>query len=122
MSGTSGRRLAAVVLALGFSASCGKSGSEAAKVPSDSAASAQPAAQAAAGTHAFRGKVEAVNAEAKTVTVLNDSIEGWMGSMSMPYHLDNADALSSIKVGDSISATVRDGVFDTLYDVKVIQP
>jgi len=71
---------------------------------------------------AFAGKVEKVDAKAKTLTVNNDNIDGWMSSMSMTYTVDKPDVLPTLKEGDRITAKVYDGDFKTLYDVKAAPP
>lgn len=74
--------------------------------------------------HAFKGKVEKVDAKTKMVSVNNESIPGWMMSMTMSYRLDKPSEglLTSLKPGDQITATVYDGDFQTLYNVKVAPP
>jgi len=67
----------------------------------------------------FRGKVEQVNAGPKPLTVTNEPIEGWMGTMTMTFAVDNKDVLSSVKAGDQITAKVYDGD-TTLYEVQVV--
>jgi protein SCO1/2 len=72
--------------------------------------------------HAFKGKVEKVDTKTKMVTVNNESIPGWMNSMTMAYKVDKEAALKDLKAGDQITATVYDGDFQTLYNVKVAPP
>ncbi len=67
---------------------------------------AQAQAQA---SHAFRGTVTAVDAAAKRLTISNEAIEGWMGSMTMAYAVDNPDILVRLQPGDRVTATVLDG-------------
>jgi Cu/Ag efflux protein CusF len=69
--------------------------------------------------HAFHGKVEHVDANAKTLTVDGDSVEGWMRAMTMTYRVDQLDVLAQVKPGDHITATVYDGDFTTLHGVRV---
>ena len=59
--------------------------------------------------HAFRGKVEEVNASTKSLTVKHEKVEGWMEAMTMDYKVDDASVLKSVKPGDQIMATVYDG-------------
>jgi Cu/Ag efflux protein CusF len=70
---------------------------------------------------ALKGKVESVDAKAKTVKVKNENIQGVMPEMSMTYQVDKADLLKTLKPGDQITATVHED-FKTLYDVKVVPP
>ena len=72
--------------------------------------------------HAFKGKIESVNEKGKMVTVNNENIPGWMMSMTMVYKVDKEAALKDLKPGDQISATVYDGDFQTLYNIKVLPP
>ena len=74
--------------------------------------------------HPFKGKVEKVDAKTKIVTVNNESIPGWMMSMTMAYKVDKPSegTLDKLKPGDQITATVYDGDFQTLYNVKVAPP
>jgi Cu/Ag efflux protein CusF len=84
-----------------------------------SIASAQ---QPGAKEHEFKGKIEKVDAKAKTVTVNGENVPGWMGAMTMTYSVDKEAVLSTIKVGDQITAKVYDGDFKTLHDVKTVPP
>ena len=72
--------------------------------------------------HAFKGKVEKVDAKTKMVTVNNENIPGWMNSMTMVYKVDKEAVLNDLKAGDQITAVVYDGDFQTLYNVKVVPP
>lgn len=64
------------------------------------------------------GKVEAVDAEAKKLTVNADKIEGFMEAMSMPYKVDKPEVLKTVKVGDEIKATVTGDM--VLHNVQVV--
>ena len=77
------------------------------------------AQQTAKKEFAFRGKVEKIDAKAKTLTVDGENVEGWMSAMTMTYAVDQTDVLSKIKAGDQITAKVYDGDFKTLHDVKL---
>ena len=71
---------------------------------------------------AFRGKIEKVDAKAKTLSVKGENVPGWMGAMTMTYSVDKEDAIERVKVGDDITAKVYEGDFKTLYDVQVAPP
>ena len=68
----------------------------------------------------FRGKVDAVDAARKMLTVSNENVEGWMAPMTMIYKADKDDVYTRVKPGDQITARVYDGIEDVLYDVQVI--
>ena len=70
--------------------------------------------------HMFHGKVEKVNAEAKTLTVNGEKIDGWMAAMTMDYKVDDPAILGKVKSGDQISATVYDGDY-SLHKVRVVR-
>jgi Cu/Ag efflux protein CusF len=72
--------------------------------------------------HAFKGKVEKVDPKTKMVTVNNEPIPGWMMSMTMVYKVDKEATLKDLKPGDQITATVYDGDFQMLYNIKVAPP
>jgi Cu/Ag efflux protein CusF len=72
--------------------------------------------------HAFKGKVESVNEKGKMITVNNENIPGWMPSMTMTYKVDKEAVLKTVKAGDNITATVYDGDFQTLYNIKIAPP
>lgn len=72
--------------------------------------------------HAFKGKVEKVDEKTKMVTVNNENIPGWMMSMTMSYKVDKEASLKDLKPGTQITATVYEGDFQTLYNIKVAPP
>ena len=69
--------------------------------------------------YTFRGKVQAVNAGANTVTVNGEKVEGWMNAMTMGYKVDDPAVLKNVKVGDQITATVYEGDM-TLHKLQVV--
>jgi Cu/Ag efflux protein CusF len=84
------------------------------------AAPAAYAQQPAKKAHVFRGKVEKVDERTKTLTVNGDDVPGWMPSMTMVYKVDKEAVLKGLKPGVQITATVYDGDFATLHNVKVV--
>jgi Cu/Ag efflux protein CusF len=72
--------------------------------------------------YTFKGKVEKVDARAKTVAVNGENVDGWMAAMTMNYKVDKPAVFDKLKIGDEITAKVYAGDFTTLYDVKVVPP
>jgi protein SCO1/2 len=70
--------------------------------------------------YTFRGKVEAVNTGANSVTVKGEKVEGWMDAMTMGYRVDDPAVLKNVKVGDQITATVYEGDM-TLHKLQVVR-
>jgi hypothetical protein len=44
--------------------------------------------------HTFRGKVEAVDVQGRTMKVDGENVEGWMTAMTMTYRVDPLDVLA----------------------------
>src|SRR5471030_3160919 len=68
----------------------------------------------------FQGKVEGVNAAESSLKVNGENVEGWMDAMTMDYKVDNPAVLKTVKVGDTIKATVYKGDF-VLHKVQVVK-
>lgn len=77
-------------------------------------------AQGAKKSFTFHGKVQSIDAPSKSMTIDGDKVDGWMEAMSMKYQVDNADVFKTVKVGDTIEATVYDGDYK-LYKVHVVK-
>lgn len=82
-------------------------------------AQAQPVG---AKSYAFRGRVISINAAAGTVSVANENIAGWMAPMTMSYKANPPEALKGVKTGDTVTATVYDNDFTTLYNLRIAAP
>jgi protein SCO1/2 len=70
-------------------------------------------------TYTFHGKVEAVDAQTKSLKVNGEKVDGWMDAMTMDYKVDNPSILENLKPGDQITATVYDAD-EQLHNVQVI--
>ena len=84
------------------------------------APAAAPAQKAAPVEHAFRGVVQKVDAQAKSLAVDGENVPGWMMAMTMVFSADKDDVYAKVKPGDQITAKVHDGDYKTLYGVEVV--
>ena len=110
-------RLVPVLIAACLAVACGKpSGPPPAAGQGPAASKEAPAKK----PHVFKGKVEKINAAAKTLTVNGEDVAGWMPAMTMVYLVDKPEVLAQLSVGDQITATVYDGDFGTLHDLKTV--
>ncbi|MBM4185324.1 MAG: copper-binding protein [Gemmatimonadetes bacterium] len=83
-------------------------------------ASDQGAQDAERPSFAFSGTVERVDSAARTVSVTNEDVPGWMAPMTMSYAVDPAAVLDQLTPGVRVRATVYGGDFSTLYGVEVV--
>ena len=63
--------------------------------------------------------MEAVNKDAKNLTVNGENVEGWMSAMTMNYKVDDPSILDKVKPVDQIMATVYDGDY-SLHKVQIM--
>lgn len=56
--------------------------------------------------YTLQGQVLAVDAAKKSVTVKHEAIAGFMPAMTMPYEVENAQALDGLTPGDLVNATL----------------
>ena len=66
-------------------------------------------AQAPPGTHDydFRGRVTAIKADGRSVTLDHEAIPGLMPAMQMVYAVPNPDALKGLAVGDLVQGRMH---------------
>jgi Cu/Ag efflux protein CusF len=67
----------------------------------------------------FFGRVEAVDAAKKTVTVKHGKIPGYMDAMTMDYSVEEEGVLKALHAGDDFRAIVSPDDL-TLHQVKVV--
>jgi Cu/Ag efflux protein CusF len=70
-------------------------------------------------SYTFRGKVEAVDKNARNLKVNGENVAGWMGAMTMDYKVDDPSVFDVVKPGDQITATVYDGD-EILHKVEIV--
>jgi protein SCO1/2 len=56
----------------------------------------------------LRGQVISVDAADKTVTISHEAVPGFMGAMTMPYKVKDANVLTELHPGDRMTATLVD--------------
>ena len=58
--------------------------------------------------------MQKIDEKAKSLTVDGENVPGWMMAMTMSYTADKEEVFKTVKAGDQITATVKDGDFKTL--------
>lgn len=67
----------------------------------------------------FFGRVEAVDATRKVITVKHGKIPGYMDAMTMDYSVDDENVLKTLHPGDDIKALVYPNDL-SLHDVRIV--
>jgi len=109
------------VMAFALAAAC-SSQPASAPPPAGAAATGSPSPAKGAKPHPFRGKVEKIDKATSSVIVAGEDVEGWMPAMTMVYEVRPPEVFEKLAVGDQIAATVYDGDFKSLHEVKVLPP
>src|SRR4051812_33374782 len=82
------------------------------------------AAKAPEPVRTFRvvGIVRKVEPDEKSVTIRHEEIPGFMAAMTMPFHVEDREALDSVQVGDKVAATLKvQGSHSELTDLEVTE-
>ena len=100
------------VLATAAAVACGGSGGPAASPPAGSppaaaAPAGSPAATAPATTHDIRGRIEAIGANRRTITLDHEAIPGVMEAMTMEYQVYDPAILEGLSVGDRVQGQIE---------------
>ena len=100
------------VLATAGAMACGGGGGPAggppaASAPAPAAPVASPAAAAGAMTHDIRGRIEAIGAERRTVTLDHEVIPGVMEAMKMEYQVLEPAVLEGLSAGDRVQGQIE---------------
>jgi protein SCO1/2 len=91
-------------------------------LPAMSGAQEHSTAQHKSKAYTLHGKIEAVKAKEKSLTVNHKAMPGFMGAMTMDYKVANPEVLKTLKVGDQIVAIVYDDGTYALHNIKVVPP
>jgi Cu(I)/Ag(I) efflux system periplasmic protein CusF len=94
-----------VVLSAGLFAGCAKHEQQTA---SDSTLSKDTAAHVAVKEGQGKGVVLAMDTTAKSITLAHGDIPNIMEGMDMEYHVEKAESLRGVHIGDSVAFTLQD--------------
>ena len=67
----------------------------------------------------FKGKVVKVDANAKTVVVINDYIPGWTKAVTGIYTVDNPEVLKTLEPGVTTQPTNHGGMIETRAESRI---
>lgn len=100
------------VLATAVGVACGGDGGSAggppaASPPAAAAPAGSPPAAAGAKTHDIRGRIEAIGAERRTVTLDHEAIPGVMAAMKMEYQVQDPVVLEGLDAGDRVQGQIE---------------
>jgi protein SCO1 len=102
--------IAISLVCLGFSVACGPSQS----AKQTDAKTATKAEEAGVKRYPLTGRIVSVDKANQSLNIAGDAIPGFMGAMTMPYQVKDADVLAKASAGDQIKAEIvvgNDGAY-----------